>query len=78
MQLRPPPSLVSDRVRALPVGAIFVAISRGYGLMPSYATPLPPRDRYAVVHFVRVLQQRETDLASLPAALQQEAKQWLP
>jgi hypothetical protein len=54
MSLRPPPSLhkYADR----PPGYIFEVITRGFGLMASYAGELPVRDRWAIVAYVRALQ----------------------
>jgi mono/diheme cytochrome c family protein len=54
MSLRRPPSL--HDFRDLPDGTIFQVISHGFGLMPSYAVELTPRDRWAVVAYVRALQ----------------------
>ncbi len=54
MSLRRPPSL--HEFRDLPDGYIFQVVSRGFGLMPSYANELPIRDRWAVVAYVRALQ----------------------
>lgn len=77
MQLRPPPSLVEPRIRALSVGRIFQVISDGYGLMPSYAHQIPPRDRWAVVAYVRALQLRQATLTDLPAEVRAEAERAL-
>jgi hypothetical protein len=54
MSLRPPPSLhnYSDR----PPGYIFEVISKGFGLMASYAAELTIEERWAVVAYVRALQ----------------------
>jgi hypothetical protein len=78
MTLRRPPSLVDRFAASLPDQRFVFVMEHGYGLMPSYGTSLPYRDRYAVLHYIRALQGREVALASLPAALQHEAKQWLP
>lgn len=56
MALRPPPSLHEPRIRALPPERVVEVIRLGFGLMPSYATVLPPRDRWAVVAYLRALQ----------------------
>jgi mono/diheme cytochrome c family protein len=56
MRLRKPPSLHSAAIRAYPPGRIFAVISRGYGLMPSYAGQLSVADRWAVVAYVQALQ----------------------
>ena len=79
MELRQPPSLVSDRVPTLAVGQVFQAISAGYGLMPAYASELLVHDRWAVVAYVRALQRSQNvPLASLPEALRKRAEEALP
>jgi mono/diheme cytochrome c family protein len=52
----PPPSYHIDRLREAPVGRLFAVVSEGYGSMPSYGDQIPPRDRWAVVAYVRALQ----------------------
>jgi mono/diheme cytochrome c family protein len=52
----PPPSFHIDRLRTVPVGHIYAVINEGYGSMPSYAAQIPPRDRWAIVAYVRALQ----------------------
>lgn len=54
MALRPPPSLHLYGTR--PPGYIFDVITRGFGLMASYAAELDVRERWAVVAYVRALQ----------------------
>ena len=78
MTLRRPPSLVDAAAASLPDDRILFVIQHGYGLMPSYATLVRGNDRYAILHYVRALQQRAVELAKLPPAEQQEAKKWLP
>lgn len=79
MRQRPPPSLVSGRVRALSSRRVHDVIERGYGLMPSYAGRLTPRDRWAVVEYVQTLRlSQRVQLSSLPRPIQQEARAWLP
>jgi mono/diheme cytochrome c family protein len=51
-----PPSYHIDRLRNAPAGRLFAVISEGYGSMPSYAAQIPPRDRWAIVAYVRALQ----------------------
>ena len=41
---------------ACPVGHLFAVVSEGYGSMPSYAGQISPRDRWAIVAYVRALQ----------------------
>ena len=52
----PPPSLHIDRLRAAPPGYFFDVITKGFGVMPSYAFQIPVRDRWAIVAYVRALQ----------------------
>ncbi len=52
----PPTSMHIDRVRKQPVGQIFHTITKGQGKMASYATVLTPKERWAVVLYVRALQ----------------------
>ena len=55
-----PPSYYSDQVRQLANGFIFDVITRGFGAMPDYAAQIPPRDRWAIVAYVRALEASET------------------
>ena len=52
----PPPSYHIPRLRSVPVGHLFAVVSEGYGSMPSYAGQISPRDRWAIVAYVRALQ----------------------
>jgi mono/diheme cytochrome c family protein len=62
-----PPSLHDERVRAAPDEHYWDVVTNGYGIMYSYAQRLPPRDRWAVIGFVRALQlARHADVASHP------------
>lgn len=51
-----PKTYHSDRLRNAPVGYFFALISEGYGSMPSYSAQIPPRDRWAIVAYIRALQ----------------------
>ncbi len=78
MLLRRPLSLLDARARALPAGAVYRAISEGYGLMPSYAAQLAVSDRWAVVAYVQALALSQSlRLAELPEELRREAEPWL-
>ena len=77
MALRPPPSLMlyTDR----PVGYIYEVITKGYGLMASYAAELPVRERWAVVAYVRALQiARSATLDRAPVAERSRLEQESP
>jgi mono/diheme cytochrome c family protein len=56
MSLMTAPSFHSEKLRGKPDGYIFEVISDGYGAMPSLAWRFQPRDRWAVVAYVRALQ----------------------
>ncbi len=53
---RHPPSYHIDRLRKVPNGYIFDVITNGFGAMPDYSAQIPPRDRWAIVAYVRALQ----------------------
>jgi mono/diheme cytochrome c family protein len=52
----PPTSMHIDRVQAQPVGQIFHTITKGQGKMASYAASLTPKERWAIVLYVKALQ----------------------
>jgi hypothetical protein len=52
----PPPSFHIDRLRDAPPGHYFDVITNGFGVMPSYASQIPARDRWAIIAYVRALQ----------------------
>ncbi len=61
------PSLVTAAAAARTDGYIYGVVRVGRGLMPAYGDRVPDRDRWAVVHYVRSLQQ-QAGLISAPAA----------
>jgi mono/diheme cytochrome c family protein len=74
-----PPSYVADDSRAfarrgqkvllrdVPVGYLFQVATDGFGAMPDYAAQVPPRDRWAIAAYVRVLQfSQHAKLSDLP------------
>ncbi len=52
----PPPSFHSDTLRNAPLGHFFDVITNGFGSMPSYASQIPVRDRWAIIAYIRALQ----------------------
>lgn len=62
----PTPTFHQDRLRQVPDGYIFGVISNGFGMMPSYAYPIPPADRWAIVAHVRALQERRAATGATP------------
>jgi mono/diheme cytochrome c family protein len=53
---RKPPSLHIERLRNSRVGHFFDVSTNGFGAMPSYASRVPVRDRWAIVAYIRALQ----------------------
>ena len=53
---RHPPSYHIDRLRSRPNGYIYDVITNGFGAMPDYAAQIAPRDRWAIVAYIRALQ----------------------
>ncbi len=71
-----PPDFHGSRVRAMPVGQIFDAISNGARAMPSYSKQIGLRDRWAIVAYLRVLQaSHNTPIGQVPADIA-EQKGW--
>lgn len=54
-----PKSLQSPDMLKWNDGHIFHVITKGQGVMPSYAQQIQPDDRWAVIHYVRALQRAE-------------------
>ncbi len=68
---RRPPSMHIDRLRQQPAGYFFDVITHGFGVMPNYAQQIAPRDRWAIVAYVRALQlSQHAALADAPPAEQ--------
>src|ERR1700689_5747151 len=63
-----PPSYHIDPLRDAPVGHFYDVISNGYGAMLNYASQVQPRDRWAIVAYIRALQYSENaNINDLPA-----------
>ena len=54
----PTASYHQDKILNYPDGQIFDVITNGQGLMSGYRWPIPPADRWAIVAYVRQLQQK--------------------
>ncbi len=66
----PPTSMHIDRVRKQPVGQIFHTITKGQGKMASYASALNPKERWAIVLYVKALQKsRNASIEDVPVEL---------
>ena len=51
-----PVSFHDPRLRAAPAGYFFGVITNGYGRMYSYASRVPPEDRWAISSYIKALQ----------------------
>jgi mono/diheme cytochrome c family protein len=79
MEMRRPPSLDEPRIRALAPGMVFTIVTRGYGLMPSYAQMLDVEDRWAIVAYVQALQlSRGARVSDLTATMREELAREAP
>jgi mono/diheme cytochrome c family protein len=54
-----PGNFLSNEIRARPAGHIFGVLTLGKNAMPSYAADLDENDRWAVVHYIRILQRAQ-------------------
>lgn len=71
--MKHPPTYHQDRLRNVPTGYIFDVITNGFGAMNGYSAQLAPRDRWAIVAYVRALQlSRNAHVAELPADLKEK------
>ena len=61
---RQPPSYHIDRLRQADVGYFFDVITNGFGAMPDYKAQIAPRDRWAIVAYIRALQLSQHAAAS--------------
>ena len=68
-----PPSYHIDRLREAPVGHFYDVMTRGYGVMYSYASRVEPADRWAIAAYIRALQLSQN--ASLADATPAERKE---
>jgi hypothetical protein len=74
-----PPDFSSDRLRAEALGHFFDVITHGHGVMYSYASRVPPQDRWSIAAYIRALQLSQHAVASeLPAEEQSKLKENAP
>jgi hypothetical protein len=73
---RKPPSYHIDRLRQVPNGYIYDVITNGFGAMPDYAAQIQPRDRWAIVSYVRALQlSQNASINDIPAGARAQLEQ---
>jgi mono/diheme cytochrome c family protein len=65
--MKHPPTYHQDRLRQAPNGYVYDVITNGFGAMLGYSAQIPPRDRWAIIAYVRALQlSRNAKLTELP------------
>jgi|SRR5579859_933853 len=65
---RKPPSFHIQRLQKAPAGYFLGVITEGFGIMPDYASQIPPKDRWDIVAYVRALQlSQNATMADVPA-----------
>jgi mono/diheme cytochrome c family protein len=71
--MKHPPSFHQERLRQEPNGYIDDVVTNGFGAMYGYSAQIPPRDRWAIVAYVRALQlSRNARVAELPPDLRRK------
>jgi len=53
---RKPPTFHKPRWQKAPLGEFYDVITNGSGIMPDYASQIPPEDRWKIVAYIRALQ----------------------
>jgi mono/diheme cytochrome c family protein len=70
--MKHPPAYHQARLREAPNGYFYDVITNGFGQMLSYSAQIPPRDRWAIIAYVRALQlSRNAKVSELPASLRE-------
>jgi hypothetical protein len=71
--MKRPPSYHQERLRQAPSGYFYDNITNGFGQMLGYSAQIPPRDRWAIIAYIRALQlSRNAKAADLPAELREK------
>lgn len=66
--MKQPPSFHDQRLIDAPPGYFFNAITNGFGLMLSYSARVAPADRWAIIAYVKAMQQNpDVDVATISA-----------
>ena len=73
--MKHPPSYHQDRLRQVPSGYLYDVVTNGFGAMLGYSAQIPPRDRWAIIAYVRALQlSRNAHVADLPGDVREKLK----
>lgn len=71
----PPPNFHQDLVRNYPDGHLYDVIANGIRNMPSYKHMIPVEDRWAIVSYIRMLQQSQNDtIPMIPEKVRNDIK----
>jgi hypothetical protein len=71
--MKHPPSYHIERLRQAPNGYFYDVITNGFGAMYSYSERIAPRDRWAIIAYLRALQlSRNAKASDLPATLREK------
>jgi cytochrome c5 len=71
--MKHPPSYHQERLRQVPNGYLYDVVTNGFGAMYGYSSQIPPRDRWAIVAYLRALQlSRNVPVGQLPAELREK------
>jgi hypothetical protein len=71
--MKHPPSYHIERLRQAPNGYFYDVITNGFGVMYSYSERISPRDRWAIIAYVRALQlSRNAKVSDLPESLREK------
>jgi mono/diheme cytochrome c family protein len=71
--MKHPPSYHQERLRQVPNGYIYDVVTNGFGAMYGYSAQIPPRDRWAIIAYVRALQlSRNAPVGELPSDLREK------
>ena len=71
--MKHPPSYHIERLRQAPNGYFYDVISNGFGVMYSYSERIAPRDRWAIIAYLRALQlSRNAKVSDLSESLREK------
>jgi cytochrome c5 len=74
--MKHPPSFHQDRLRQATNGYIYDVVTNGFGAMYGYSAQISPRDRWAIIAYLRALQlSRNAKVADLPPELREKLNQ---
>lgn len=65
-----PTNIANADIKKKPAGELYNTISNGIRNMPGYARQIPPQDRWAIVMYLRALQQSQAEYAAAGGAAQ--------